>query len=93
MDGLGIGDPKHVTATGDVVAQGNPRIVGGVLLTAGSDAATLTLKTGGSSGATLLVIKAAANTSRSVFLGGMQFHDGIHATLAGTDPVATVNLV
>lgn len=79
---------KQVSATGDVTT--NDAYLRAVTLTAGSDAATLTVKAGGSGGTTVLTLKAAANTSVAApGLTDAFCSDGIHATLAGTGPVAS----
>jgi hypothetical protein len=83
------GDLKQVSATGDVTGAG--RFLQSVVLTAGSDAATLLVKDG-SGGATRLTLKAAANTSVPWTSGdpdGVAFSATIHATLSGTGPVAS----
>lgn len=61
-----------------------------VHLTGGSDAATLTIKAGGSSGTVIAVIKAAtATTAPPIDFGDALCAGGIHATLTGTAPSAT----
>lgn len=77
----------QVSATGDVTTVGT--YVRSVVLTGGSDAATCTVKAGGSSGTTVLTVKAAANTTVEVALHDGFCAGGVHATLAGTGPVAT----
>lgn len=80
----------QVDATGDVTTS-VPAVLHSVLLTAGSDAATLVVRDG-DGGSTLLTLKAAANTSvqwrarRGVHVG-TGIH--IHATFTGTAPVAS----
>jgi hypothetical protein len=76
-----------VTETGDVTTRDT--YLRGVSLTGGSDAATLTLKAGGSSGTTVLVVKAATNTTVHVPLYDSFCGGGVHATVAGTAPSAT----
>lgn len=79
---------EQLGSTGDVVTTSAPLYA--VVLTAGSDAATLTVKAGGSGGTTILTVKAAASTTVAVpGLSGVLCPGGIHATLAGTSPVAT----
>lgn len=79
---------KEVTATGDVTT--SQTYLKAVSLTGGTDAATLTVKRGGSGGTTVLVVKAAANTTASVpNLHEADCAGGVHATLAGTSPSAT----
>ncbi|HEV2778825.1 MAG TPA: hypothetical protein VGX25_05435 [Actinophytocola sp.] len=79
---------KEVSADGDVTtADAHLRLVS---LTAGSDAATLVVKAGGSSGTTVLTLKAAANTSVvAPCLTDAFCANGVHADLTGTGPVAT----
>lgn len=82
-------DLKEVSATGNVTTT-VPAYLHSVVLTAGSDAATLLVKDG-SGGATRLTLKAAANTSATWTSGekcGVLFGSAIHATLTGTGPVA-----
>lgn len=79
----------YLTATGNVgVATGG--VLAFVVLTAGSDAATLTLKQGGSGGAVIMVLKAAADTSVAVPIpAGLTYYGQLHATFTGTGPAAT----
>lgn len=87
-------DLKQVSATGDVVVT-DSTVVRSVVLTAGSDAATLTVKAGGSGGTTKLTLKAAASTTvvwAANDRKGVLFAGGVHATLAGTGPVASFEL-
>lgn len=79
---------KQLTATADVTTV--TTYLRTVVLTGGSDAATLTVKAGGSGGTTILVVKAAASTTAPP----VELHDtfcagGVHATLTGTAPSAT----
>lgn len=79
---------KQLAATADVTTVSTH--LRGVSLTGGSDAATLTVKAGGSSGTVIAVLKAAAATTTPQW----DFHDalcvdGIHATFTGTAPSAT----
>jgi hypothetical protein len=79
---------KQVAATGDITTVST--YLKAVSLTGGSDAATLTVKAGGSGGTTILVLKAA--TATSVVFADLHDADcsgGVHATLAGTAPSAT----
>ena len=76
------------SATGDVITRSSN--LRSVVLTAGSDAATATVKAGGSSGTTILTIKAAtATTVPSGDLHDALCSGGIYVTLAGTGPVVT----
>lgn len=80
---------KQVSATGDVTT--DDAHLRNVVLTAGSDAATLTVRAGGSGGTVVLTLKAAANTSVATGqLTDAFCANGVHATLAGTGPVASV---
>jgi hypothetical protein len=79
----------EVSATGDVTTFSTR--LRAVSLTAGSDAATLTLRAGGSGGTVFLVVKAAASTTAAVpDLHDALFSAGVHATLAGTAPSASI---
>lgn len=81
---------KHVTATGNALASACRLL--SVVLTAGADAATVTIKDG-SGGGTVVVVKAAANTTASYrFVEGARLISACHATLAGTSPVVTVEV-
>lgn len=64
-----------------------------VVLTGGSDAATLVLKDGGASGTTKVTIKAAINTTVVVPLRGANFSTDIYADITGTAPAAMVEVV
>ena len=76
-----------VSATGDVVAQDNQGVVTLLTLTAGVDAATAIVRTGGASGTVLCNISAPIGTTVAVpFPAGMLYTDGIHVTLTGTAP-------
>lgn len=62
-----------------------------VVLTAGSDAATVLVKRGGSSGTTVLTLKAAASTSVATGdIGDAYCADGIYVDLTGTGPTVSV---
>lgn len=79
---------KALASTADVVTVSAE--LHAVVLTGGSDAATLVVKAGGSGGTTILSVKAAASTTVAVpGLGGVLCSGGIHATLTGTSPSAT----
>ncbi len=81
---------KQVAATGDVVTGADQYQLFSVVLTAGSDAATLAVKDT-SGGSTVLTLKAAASTSAAWTAGdvdGVLIGTTIHATLTGTGPVA-----
>lgn len=77
-----------VTATSALVKTG-PGAVHAVTLSGGSDAATLILAdaTSGTTPALWATIKAAANTTVTVFFpGGLGFGTGCYATITGTTP-------
>ena len=79
---------KRATATGDITT--DDAHLRAVVLTAGADAATATVRAGGSSGTVVLVLKAAINTTASA----TDLHDafcagGIHLTVGGTTPDVT----
>ncbi len=79
----------QVAATADIVTASAH--LKAASLTAGSDAATLTLRSGGSGGTVILVLKAAANTTAAMpDLHRAYCAGGIHATLAGTSPSASI---
>lgn len=78
------------TTTGDITTQDAD--LRGLVLTAGSDAATVVLREGGSGGTVRLTVKAAANTSVPVPLWDTYFGEGVHATLTGTGPEVAVVL-
>jgi hypothetical protein len=78
---------KEVSATEDVTTRSTH--LRAVVLTAGSDLATLTVRAGGSGGTVIGTVKATANTTVPVpDLADMYVAGGLH-TLAGTGPVAT----
>lgn len=83
----GARDFTQVSATGDVTTSAGR--LRSVVLTAGSDAATLVVRSDGSGGAARLTLKAAASTSFVWRAGsdGVPFTT-LHATLTGTGPVA-----
>jgi hypothetical protein len=77
----------RAAATGDITTQDCE--LRGVTLTAGSDAATVVLREGGSSGTVRLTVKAAANTTVAVPLWDASIGNGLHATFTGTGPEAS----
>lgn len=83
--------PNRITATGNVGPAAGAR-VGAVVLTAGSDAATLALREGGSGGTIFCTLKAAANTSVGAPFAGLQMDGQLHATFTGTSPEACIEL-
>jgi hypothetical protein len=85
------GHPKEFAASASIAGTGAPSSeIKGVSLTGGSDAATATIKEGGSSGTVVLTLKAAANTT-VVDPRIMNIRDP-YLTLTGTGPVFTANL-
>lgn len=83
--------PSHITATGDIYAQGRAGSVTALRLNAGSDAATAVFRTGGASGTIVWTLAAAATLGESDhFPVGLYFEDGLHVTLTGTDPTVDV---
>lgn len=78
----------QVSATGDVTT--SDTYLRGVSLTGGSDAAVLTVKAGGSGGTTILVVKAAAGVTVPLNMHEAFCDGGVHATLTGTAPSATL---
>lgn len=80
---------KALTADGDVTVVDS--YLRNVVLTGGSDAATVVIKAGGSSGTTVLTLEAAAGESAATGELGMAYcPDGIYADLTGTGPTVTV---
>jgi hypothetical protein len=80
---------KQVAATGQVVS-GRNQYVRDVVLTAAAAAATLELRDSDGSGAVLLTVKAAVESTVSVQLTDAVFGGGIHATLTGAAALATL---
>lgn len=82
-----------VTATGDVAAAVEGGVLCSVCLTAGADAATAVLRSGGASGTIILKLAAAAGTTAShTFLAPVSYVTTLHATLTGTSPVLALEL-
>ena len=79
---------KHVTATGDITTL--TAYLSEVVLTGGSDAASAVVKAGGSSGTTILTVKAAAGLTVAVPVTDVLCGAGIHVTLTGTAPACSV---
>jgi len=80
---------KELSATGNVAGTDTVHLHS-VVLAAGSDAATLIVKDGGSGGTTVLTLKAATATTTAWEAGdsdGAQLNTA-HATFTGTGPVA-----
>lgn len=85
---MDVAQIKRVTATGDVTT--DTSYLHSVTLTAGADAASVTVRSGGSGGTVVLVVKAAIGITVSVPLGAAAAcPDGIHATVTGTTPDVT----
>lgn len=61
-----------------------------VVLTAGADAATATIRAGGASGTVILVVNAALTATVSVALTDVYCAGGIHVTITGTTPSCSV---
>lgn len=78
---------KALSATGDVTTVDTH--LKSVVLTSGSDAATLVVKAGGSGGTTILTLKSLATGSQAFDLGSVFCKGGVHATFTGTTPFAT----
>lgn len=89
-----VAEPKTIAASGDVVAQGAVYKVFGVILVGGVDAATASLKSGGTGGTELIPpLKAAIDTVVSImFPVPITFTDGVYGTITGTTPDLTVLL-
>lgn len=87
---MNVANIKRVTATGDIITQ--TAYLHAVVITAGADAATATVKAGGASGTTILVLNAAIGvTVSSGYLGDVQCAAGIHVTITGTTPSVSVS--
>lgn len=78
----------RVTATGDITT--SDAYLRGVVVTAGADAATATVRAGGSGGTVVAVVKAAIGATVSVDLHDAQCGGGIHVTVGGTTPDISV---
>lgn len=80
------------TTTGAVTAA--DAYLKAVILTPGSDAATVVVRAGGASGTTILTLSATSSTAgNSVSTGdlcGVFCKGGIHLTFTGTGPAASV---
>lgn len=85
---LSAGKPRRLTATGVVSGRAQDGVVYGGVLTAGSDAASVTIREGGASGTIIMVVKAAAATS--ALIPAFQYSGELHLTFTGTGPEATV---
>jgi len=81
----------HVDATGDV-GPASGGILASVVITADSAASSVTLKEGGSGGTTILKLGAVANDSHQAEFRGVSYTGQLHATIAGTNAVASVEL-
>lgn len=80
---------KAVAATGQVTS-GRNAYLRNVVLTAGADAASVELREDTGGGAALLTVKAAAGATVAVQVSDAVFAGGIHATVTGTAPLATI---
>lgn len=89
-----MGGPVAITEYTESGSIGAQNLVVAITLTAGSDAASVTVKSGGSSGTTVLTLKAAADTT-VVFAPAAPFTVGTsgYLTFTGTSPVASVMYV
>lgn len=80
------------TTTGDVTTGGT--YLRAVILSPGSDAASVTVKAGGSGGTTILTLSAPSSTTGATVSSGNLFGaycaGGVHVTLSGTGPSVTV---
>jgi hypothetical protein len=80
---------KAVAATGDITTAN--AYLRSVVLTGGSDAATVVVRAGGSGGTVILTLKAAtASTAPQAVFGRAYCGAGIHVTVTGTAPAVTV---
>lgn len=87
-----MADPSKIvqaTATGDIAT--GTAYLRSVILTAGNDDATVTVRAGGSNGTVVLTLAAAQATSVSTgMIKDALCSGGIHVTLSGTGPSVTV---
>lgn len=75
----------------DATVSSNPAIVHSVTITGGSNQATVELRDGGASGTKKLTLKGASNETHSHTFGeGAEFFTDVHATISGTDPLASI---
>jgi hypothetical protein len=79
----------HITATGNVGGTAGG-VLQNVVLSAGSAAATLTLRHNGSGGDTILIVTAPANETTVLPGLSMVYSGQLHATLAGSGATATL---
>lgn len=86
------GAPYSIAASGEFDGAGGVYKVFGIILTAGADAASVSLKSGGTGGTELIPpIKAVLETTTVVmFPVSIAFGNGVFGTLTGTTPDATV---
>lgn len=81
---------KRVTATGDITT--DDAYLHAVTITGGADAATATIRMGGSGGTIILTVNAAIGvTVSSGYLGDIDCPNGIHVTITGTTPSVSVS--
>lgn len=80
---------RQITETG-VVFPGFRKVLQGILLTAGSDAATLELRDGGATGDLIAKINAPASGTVYVPLPNISLRESLYAVLTGTSPIAVV---
>lgn len=78
---------KQLSATGDVTTESS--YLKAVVLTGGSAASSVDVKSGGSGGTTVLTVDAAIDTTVPVDCHDAFLADGIHATLSGTGALVT----
>jgi len=83
---------ERIAATGLVLSSDLMSALCGVSLTAGADAATLTIRDGSASGKILLEVKAAAGDTEDAPVNcPIAVNEGdVHLTFTGTSPSATV---
>lgn len=80
---------RAVAATGDITTK--DAWLRSVVLTGGSDAATVVVRAGGSGGTVILTLKAAtATTAPQAVFGRLYCGAGIHVTVTGTAPAVSV---
>lgn len=89
---MGDGTGRSVTGTGTATIEAGEGFLLSAGLTAGADAATVTIRTGGSAGTIVAKLGAAIGLSSArTFVKGVPFTN-LHVTVTGTTPVWEVEL-
>jgi hypothetical protein len=86
------GAARNATGTGTATADAGDGFLLSAGLTAGADAATITVRTGGSGGTIVCKLGAAIGlSSQRTFVSGKPYTD-LHVTVTGTTPVWELEL-